>query len=325
MTFEIIEMDNSNDPNERTEFINNDHCRPTDEDKKEKPPGIMSFLCLIWLKRRLWLLPILTSGWLFLSFWVSYIIAVANNHVEPNFPYISHTAIEAPERCVFGQMVNIGAVMLFMNILLRYLYIKTSLVRKTIKFNSRWYKINLTCLVMGFFSAFGLSMVANFQTEVQRGPHYVGAGLAFGLGMIICWIQCAISWKVHYKLNNKSVLLIIQIIIASLLTTSGLIFGISKGIYKARQYAGHGTKWDVLREVYLTSTVTEWVLAIFILMFTLTFIPEFKRITISDPQVELISDQEIQVRVNDITQVSQANGSSVTDAEEGKNTSSTTT
>lgn len=23
----------------------------------------------------------------------------------------SHTAIEAPERCVFGQMVNIGAVM----------------------------------------------------------------------------------------------------------------------------------------------------------------------------------------------------------------------
>lgn len=25
--------------------------------------------------------------------------------------YFSHTAIEAPERCVFGQMVNIGAVM----------------------------------------------------------------------------------------------------------------------------------------------------------------------------------------------------------------------
>jgi hypothetical protein len=25
--------------------------------------------------------------------------------------YCSHTAIEAPERCVFGQMVNVGAVM----------------------------------------------------------------------------------------------------------------------------------------------------------------------------------------------------------------------
>lgn len=40
-----------------------------------------------------------------------YGIAVANNHVEPVFPYISDAGSLSPESCVFGQLLNIGAVL----------------------------------------------------------------------------------------------------------------------------------------------------------------------------------------------------------------------
>lgn len=260
--------------------------KSTDRSEEKKPPGVMSILCLVALKKRLWLLPILTSGWLFSSFWTSYAIAVSYNHTEANFPYISHTAIEAPERCVFGQMVNIGAVMFGMNMILRYLFCKKYLLIKCTPPNDRWYKINLAGLVMGILSAFGLSMVANFQTEVQRGPHYFGAGLAFGLGTVYCWFQTALTYQVRYKFNKKKiVLLLVQFINSLLMSILLVLFGTTKAIYKVQKYQGKGTKWDELRGVYLTSTITEWLLALSLLTFTLTYAPDFKNMRVDDPNI----------------------------------------
>ena len=50
------------------------------------------------------------------------------------------------------------------------------------------------------------------QTEVQRGPHYFGAGLAFFLGGIYCVLQTLLSYKVLYKFRGEKILLILQII-----------------------------------------------------------------------------------------------------------------
>ncbi|XP_060556367.1 DNA damage-regulated autophagy modulator protein 2-like isoform X2 [Ruditapes philippinarum] len=273
---------------ERESFIGNDvqTQQSTETTKQRKPPGVMSILCLVALKRRLWLLPILTSAWLFSSFWTSYGIAVSYNHTEANFPYISHTAIEAPERCVFGQMVNVGAVMLGMNVILRYLFCKNYLKIKMTPPEDRWYKINLAGLVLGILSAFGLSMVANFQTEVQRVPHYIGAGLAFGLGTIYCWFQTALTYQVRYRFNNKKfVLLGIQFINSIVMSAMLVTFGVTKAMYKVQKRQGLGTKWDALRGVYLTSTVTEWLLAFSILTFTLTYAPDFKNMRVDDPNI----------------------------------------
>ncbi|KAL4225438.1 regulated autophagy modulator 2 [Mactra antiquata] len=258
----------------------------SEESEAKKPPGIMSILCLVALKKRLWLLPLLTFGWLFSSFWTSYAIAVSYNHTEANFPYISHTAIEAPERCVFGQMVNIGAVMLGMNVILRYLFIKKYLVMKGIPYNDKWYKLNLAGLVLGILSAFGLSMVANFQTVVQRGPHYFGAGLAFGLGTVYCWFQTALTYKVRYSFNNKKIIQIgIQALNSTIMSMLLIIFGTTKAVYKIQQSQGKGTKWDELRGVYLTSTITEWLLALSILTFVLTYAHDFKNMRVDDPNI----------------------------------------
>lgn len=39
-------------------------------------------------------------------------------------------------------------------------------------------------------------VVVFFQMDVQRGPHFFGAGLAFGLGTVYCWFQTAL---VHHR------------------------------------------------------------------------------------------------------------------------------
>ncbi|XP_053402214.1 DNA damage-regulated autophagy modulator protein 1-like isoform X1 [Mercenaria mercenaria] len=65
-------------------------------------------------------LPIIITFYVPLSFFITYSIAVENKHVEPGFPYISYTGTTPPESCVFGQLLNIGAVLAGVIIYTRY-------------------------------------------------------------------------------------------------------------------------------------------------------------------------------------------------------------
>ncbi|XP_053385060.1 DNA damage-regulated autophagy modulator protein 2-like isoform X2 [Mercenaria mercenaria] len=263
------------------------------ESELPKPPGAMSILCLVPLKRCLWLLPILTSGWLFSSFWTSYAIAVSYNQTEPDFPYISYTATESPARSVFSQMVNIGVVLLGMNVFLRYLFCKKYLCIQLTPPEDKWYKINSAGLVLGILSAFGLSLVANFQVDVHRIPHYIGAGLAFILGTVYCWFQTALTYQVRYKVHRKKIALVVQFINSVIMLLMLVLFGTTKLIYKVQKARGKGSKWDELRSIYLTSTITEWLLALSILTFTLTYAPDFKNMRVDEPDIYFEQETEM--------------------------------
>ncbi|KAK3103046.1 hypothetical protein FSP39_016024 [Pinctada imbricata] len=206
----------------------------------------MSLACLVFLRRRLFLLPIITAAWIIASFFISYAVALNSGTVEPFFPYISYTAIDAPERCIFGQLINIGALLLGMNVWIRYLYLKEIFQLKKVPSSIRWQRINIAGITLGILSALGISMVANFQTVVLRIPHYFGAGLAFILGTAYIWIQTLLSWK---------------------LRTSNL------------------------RGFYLTSTITEWLVATSVLTFTLTFTKDFRAIELESPRVKVNFDK----------------------------------
>ncbi|KAJ8299174.1 hypothetical protein KUTeg_023234 [Tegillarca granosa] len=247
-------------------------------DKEEEIPGVMSLTCLVFLRKRLYLLPIVTAIWIICSFFISYGIAVGYGHTEPDFPYISHTAIEAPERCVFGQLVNVGALM--------------QIFRQKKFDNVRgWQKANIVGIILGVISAFGISMVANFQTVVLRGPHYVGAGLAFGLGLIYCWLQTRITWRLREENIGNRKIAILQLINSIALTG-----------------------FDSLRGVYLTSTISEWLLAISVLTYTLTYTWDFKSMILESPKVTLDFDQLQQKHNNNTTNTTTTVASS-TDSE----------
>lgn len=249
--------------------------------------GIMSIACLVCLRRRLYLLPLITTLWIIMSLFVSYGIAVSYGHTEPDFPYISHTAIEAPERCVFGQLVNIGAVMLVMNVLVRYLFLKEIFKHKKMENVHQWQNGNMAGVVIGVLSALGMSMVANFQTEVQRAPHYAGAGLAFVMGTAYTWLQTCITWRLRREGLGSKFLAVARFINCFLLSCFLIIFTISKTYYKIKEYQGEASKNGPLRGVYLTSTISEWLVAGSILAYTLSFTWDFRSIVLESPKVKL--------------------------------------
>src|SRR4051812_35475498 len=83
----------------------------------------------------------------------------------------------------------------------------------------RWRTISCIILWLGYASAFGVSMVANFQVSpvvwiyiywaqqknvIKEGNviviHYIGALLAFGCGLVYTWAQTIFSYQMNPKL-----------------------------------------------------------------------------------------------------------------------------
>ena len=64
-----------------------------------------------WFMNGMAILPLSLIIWTFLTFSTSYIIAVSRGDVDPGLPYISDTGARRPESSVFGQMLNISAVL----------------------------------------------------------------------------------------------------------------------------------------------------------------------------------------------------------------------
>ena len=63
-----------------------------------------------WFNRGMAFLPIFFIIWTYLTFTISYMVAVFRGDIDPAFPYISDTGARRPESSVFGQMLNISAV-----------------------------------------------------------------------------------------------------------------------------------------------------------------------------------------------------------------------
>ena len=53
-----------------------------------------------------------------------------------------------------------------------------------------------------------------FQTIEMRPPHYVGAGMAFGLGLVYCWLQTSISLR-HPPIDYVTVAQLINSVVLS--------------------------------------------------------------------------------------------------------------
>ncbi|XP_060112202.1 modulator of macroautophagy TMEM150B isoform X3 [Heteronotia binoei] len=118
------------------------------------------------------LLPVLLAVGGSVGFWVVYVMAVANGSVNitESFPYISTCGSYPPQSCIFGQVLNIGALLGVVICCLKYQQLRDY------GCNSH---LNLAGLIAGLFCALGSSVVGNFQQYNQLETHLFGAFLAF--------------------------------------------------------------------------------------------------------------------------------------------------
>lgn len=110
--------------------------------------------------------------------------------------YISDAATYSPESCVFGQLINIGCVLLGIVVYIRYRQIEQLIIHHPSLMETSA-KMNNTAMWLGIGSCLGCSIVANFQETNIRIMHYIGALNCFGLGTAYFWMQAYLTYNIH--------------------------------------------------------------------------------------------------------------------------------
>ncbi|XP_069494362.1 modulator of macroautophagy TMEM150B [Ambystoma mexicanum] len=135
------------------------------------------------------LVPISFAIWSTVGLWIVYFMSVSNGSVNISvaFPYISTCGSYPPQSCVFGQVLNVGAILAVWVTFIRFQQVRD------LGCHSR---LNIASAVLGVLSALGISMVGNFQQSNQLETHLVGAVLAFFVGVAYFWLQTIMTYRV---------------------------------------------------------------------------------------------------------------------------------
>lgn len=214
------------------------------------------------------------------TFLATYIIAVLLGHVEPDFPYISDTGTYSPESCIFGQLLNVGTLLLGLVIYVRY--------RQVAEYYSSYslspavLSLNKMGVWFGLLSCLGLSFVANFQETNVITVHLTGAFLCFGFGTVYFWIHAVCSYHMQ-PLANSLQLAHLRLALAVICTVFFILLSIT-GVLSHIQFRGSNPrKWypnDGGWQLHVISTASEWVVAVAFCIYILSFAREFRNISL---------------------------------------------
>ncbi|XP_010604340.1 DNA damage-regulated autophagy modulator protein 2 isoform X2 [Fukomys damarensis] len=230
----------------------------------------------MWFQQGLSFLPIALVIWTAATFTFSYIIAVTLHHVDPALPYISDTGTMAPEKCLFGAMLNIAAFLCLATIYVRYKQVHALNPEENLII-----KLNKAGLVLGILSCLGASLVANFQKTALFVVHVSGGVLCFGMGSFYMLVQTILSYLMQPKIHGKQIfwirlLLLIWcgVSVLSMLTCSSLLYSGDFGTDIVQKL--HWNPKEKGYVLHMVTTAAEWSMSFSFFGFFLTYIRDFQ-------------------------------------------------
>uniref|UniRef100_A0A8C6GW38 DNA-damage regulated autophagy modulator 2 n=1 Tax=Mus spicilegus TaxID=10103 RepID=A0A8C6GW38_MUSSI len=233
-----------------------------------------------WFQQGLSFLPSALVIWTFATFIFSYITAITLHHVDPALPYISDTGTIPPERCLFGVMLNIAAVLGIATMYVRYKQVHALNPEENLII-----KLNKAGLVLGILSCLGLSLVANFQKSTLFIVHVCGAVLAFSMGSFYMFVQTILSYQMQPKIHSKQVFWVRLLLVIwcgvsalSMMTCSSILYSSDFGPDVVQKL--HWNPEDKGYVLHLVTTAAEWSMSFSFFGFFLTYIRDFQKITL---------------------------------------------
>ncbi|XP_031152693.1 DNA damage-regulated autophagy modulator protein 2b [Sander lucioperca] len=232
-----------------------------------------------WFQQGLCFLPAALVVWTAASFVFAYITAVSLRHVDPLVPYISDTGAMAPERCVFGIMLDVSAFLGIATVYVRYKQVEALTGEGEFKLN----RLNRFGLLLGLISSFGMCVVANFQKTTLFSMHLVGAVMTFGVGALYIVVQTVLSLHMQPHVHSRTTYLVRLGIglwtmssIISMFVSSVIMYSSLPGVDVPRKL--HWIPGETGYTAHIISTVSEWSLAFSFISFFLTYIRDFQKI-----------------------------------------------
>jgi len=234
---------------------------------------------------KLYVYPLVSAIIFPVTFLSTYAISVLLNHTELDFPYISDTGTRPPESCIFGQLVNIGALLVGITVYIRYKQV--SEFCSSHQLSSRLRLINYLSLGIGWLGATGLSIIANFQETEVLAVHLTGAFMAFGFGTVYMWSQVLTSYLL-YPLAHGKCTIVFRLGLAVTNTVCFVVM-LAAGVEANKQWHGDDpTKWnkdDGGWSLHVVSTASEWIMAMAFDIFLLSLVPEFRKLVLESPRI----------------------------------------
>jgi len=146
-------------------------------------------------------------------------------------------------------------------------------------------RLNKVALVFGVLSSVGAGIVANFQEDAVAYVHIVGALMVFLFGILYCWVQSFISYKMKScgLITNTLLFLrltltiIVSIFFISCATATSFVF--KDWIHHRVNGTNIPHRWDHKDKNYvqhIVGDVSEWLMALTLLGFFFTFFGEFR-------------------------------------------------
>ena len=204
---------------------------------------------------------------------------------DTDVPYISDIGNYKPHSSVFTFGLSLGAMFGFWLILVRHIQVEKV-------YENTGSKANLAASICGSFGILGELIVGSFQLSSHFTIHYLGAFMHFVSIMIFMFIQTFIThrnipslgvkeiiWgqskKSIYisKLNRKSLTILAYFrgLLSILLLVSVLIFAVFL-LPSLSKYNRTG---------YSVAQIAEWFMFVFVILFMLSFLYDFKDLTCS--------------------------------------------
>lgn len=241
---------------------------------------------------RLELLPLSAFVLLPGTFIITYVIAVLLGHVEAEFPYISDTGTRPPESCIFSQLLNVCSLLLLGTVYVRYKEVE-QYYRDHLSHESPWVlRTNRVALWLGCVAASGVSLVANFQETEALAVHACGAFLALGVGTVYTWVHTLMSFRMQPLVNGLAVARI-RLALSSVATVAFLSAAVTAGLSLTRFHGKDRTEWrpeDGGYKLHVASTASEWLLALAVDLYLLTFVRELHGLYLQSPKVHFVAD-----------------------------------
>lgn len=232
---------------------------------------------------RIYLLPVAIFVLMPSTFLITYMISVSMHHVEPGMPYISDTGTYSPESCIFSQLLNVSALLLFICGWVRYAQVNT--ICGVDVSRSQVLRLNKVAFWLSTMFSVGTSLVSNFQETNIIVIHVLGAFLCFGPGLAYTWLQTTISYRTNLCTRTVAH---IRLAMSVLGTVAFLVSLITTPISLILFHGKDRTKWkptDGGFDFHVMSTVSEWLLALGFCFYILTFTREFQELSVEPPEV----------------------------------------
>ncbi|CAJ0602083.1 unnamed protein product [Cylicocyclus nassatus] len=239
-----------------------------------------------------WIMPVLSVTCALIAMFSGYSIGVAKERFPPFFPFISDGGGYSPEANIFGQFLNMAGFLYVITVYVVHIQI-VAFYGHVLKWNrSRWYYSSLLLMYIGFLSALGMTMVANFRYTEILPAHMIGAMMTFIAMVIYGWGHAIFGYVViprmialgviHFRfvliILTTCCLILHQVAASSLaFVPDGAGAGENPGI------EGMRSEESPFHKTYSTATSCEWGMILVMQVFILTFIAELRLLRACSP------------------------------------------